>query len=1000
MRAMGFWTWAAVLVGSVASAAEVDFDRDIAPLFARRCLSCHAGEDSKGQLDLTLKERTLKGGESGPALKPGSPDDSPLWQRVAADEMPPKHPLPAAEKRLLAEWIAAGAPWSAGAIDPLKYSSDERAGYDWWSLQALQRPSIPADATGWSRTPVDRFISQRLQTANVAPTGEADRRVLIRRLSFDLLGLPPSPEDIDAFVHDPRPDAYEQLVERSLASPHFGERWARAWLDIVRFGESNGFERDLPRANAWHYRNWVIQAFNADLPYDEFVRWQLAGDMIAPDDPAAAAALGFLVAGPHDTVVPVSDRMRQTMRQDELEDVVGVVGQTFLGLTVNCARCHDHKFDPISTREYYQFVAALAGVDHGERDVVPPPVKRQLQIWNEQIATLEDQLRRQAEPIQQALLSERATSSPITTSPVLLPAPLAAWDFTRGLEDQRGRLPVQLQGAAKLTPAGLELDGASFAMTPPLPDDLTEKTLEVRVKLADLEQQAGGALSVQALDGSVFDAIVFAEQQPRRWLAGSNGFVRTSSWEGPEEAVAANEFVTVTVVYRPDGTIAGYRNGKPYGRSYQSTGPVKLAAGKSQVAFGLRHSPPGGNRFLKGTLAAARVYPRALTDKEVATSAATTGVLLTEADVLAQLSPDERSERERRTAELVQLQRQHAELSKTGPIKMYTAALTQPKAAGRVLKRGNVADPGEEVPLAGLSALKTLPASFELHPEALEYQRRVKLAEWITDRRNPLFARVMANRLWHYHFGAGLIETPNDLGFNAGRPSHPELLDWLACELVDSGYSLKHLHRLLVTSATYRQASTFRAEIAERDAQNRLLWRMTPRRLDAESVRDAMLVAAGELNPALGGQGYNDFNSYFFKGTQFYEPLDPVGYANQRRTIYRMWARGGRSPFLDTFDCPDPSSTTPKRSSTTTPLQALSLMNHAFVLRMADQLAERLQEDSGSDAARQTDRAYELLFGRKATPEEAQFVLRFIEQRGLPSACRGLFNAAEFLYVD
>jgi hypothetical protein len=973
-----------------------DFERQIAPLIATRCLSCHAGDDPKGQLDLTTRAAALKGGESGPALNGDDLSASALWERIAAGEMPPKEPLSDDEQALIAHWLKSGAVWSERPIDPLRYSSGERAGYDWWSLQPLARPTPPHDASGWSLSPIDAFVQQQRSSAGLTPSPEADRRVLIRRLSFDLLGLPPDPADVETFVHDPAPDAYERLVDRWLASPHYGERWARHWLDVVRFGESNGFERDLPRLNAWHYRNWVIEALNRDLPYDEFVRWQLAGDVLAPDEPDGLRALGFLVAGPHDTVIPVSDRMKQTMRQDEMEDVIGVVGQTFLGLTVNCARCHDHKFDPVSATEYYQLAAALVGTDHAEQTIIPPREKQQLADWDRQMAALKESLKSQAEPVAAAILRERTTGAEMPT-PVIAPTPLAAWDFTVDLQDRLGSLHGRAQGKAKVTPQGLELDGESHVATVPLTKPLTEKTLEVRLKLANRDQRGGGAISVQSLDGNVFDAVVFGEQQAKRWMAGSNSFERTKSFDAPPEDSA--EFVTITLVYRPDGTIAGYRNGQLYGRPYPSSGPVTFAAGQTQILFGLRHGTPGGNRLLKGVISGAKLYDRALSDEEVAASAQAGSALVTEAEILARLSDENRQQRRTQSDRLAALQRQHAELSKRAPIVMYTAAFRQPQPQ-RVLRRGSVADPGDVVAPRGLAAISGLSPDFGLRPDAVEYQRRLQLANWITDRRNPLFARVMANRLWHYHFGQGLVATPNDLGFNGGRPSHPELLDWLAGEFLDAGYSVKHLHRLMVTSATYRQSSQNRQEAMQVDAQNRLLWRMTPRRLDAESLRDAVLSVAGELNDQVGGKGYTDFNSYFFKGTQFYEPLDAADFAQQRRTVYRMWARGGRSPFLDTFDCPDPSTTTPARSSTTTPLQALSLLNNAFMLRMADRLAARLQHEVGDDVAQQIDALYRACYTRPPNPEETELVRAFIARHGLPAACRGMLNSSEFLYVD
>ena len=334
-----------------AAAAPPDFDKEIAPLLATRCLACHSGAKPKGDFDITRKANV-------------TPAD--VWKCVDAGEMPPKKPLADAEKKLLKQWIDAGAKWGTDPIDPFRFTTATRAGYNWWALQPVKRPPIPVSREPQrSGNPIDAFIHKRLADAKLELSPPADRRTLIRRVYFDLIGLPPSPEEVEAFVNDKAADAYEKVVDRLLASPHYGERWARHWLDVVRFGERDGFERNSPRPNAWPYRDWVIRRLNADMPYDEFVRLQLAGDVLKPSDPDAVKATGFLVAGVHNTVLG-NDQMRAVARQDELEDIVGAVGQTFLGLTVNCARCHDHKFDPISQTDYYRLAAALGGVGFGE----------------------------------------------------------------------------------------------------------------------------------------------------------------------------------------------------------------------------------------------------------------------------------------------------------------------------------------------------------------------------------------------------------------------------------------------------------------------------------------------------------------------------------------------------------------------------------------------------------------------------------------------------------
>jgi len=1004
------WICLVALLPGLLCAAETTpvrdpFSQSVAPLLLSRCVGCHSGDEPQGGLNLLQQKRLRKGGDSGTAIVPGKPADSLIWQRVAADEMPPKHPLSSAEKQVLRTWIEQGAAWTGGDLDPLLVSTDQRAGFDWWSLQPLRRQPVPDLKAARLKQPIDAFVQQTLNEHALQPAAPASRAVLLRRLSFDLLGLPPSPEDVAEFLADERPDAVERLVDRLLASPHYGERWARHWLDVVRFGESNGFERDLPRPHAWPYRDWVIEALNADMPYDEFVRWQLAGDVIAPDSLDALRSVGFLVAGAHDTVVPVVDRMRAMMRQDELEDTVGVVGQTFLGLTLHCARCHDHKFDPITAKEYYQITAALAGIDHGEREFTPPDVAAQLARWQSRIEELTRSLSQQDRELQERLMREQPEGDAPTRPVAVRVPPIAAWDFTRDGQDLLGRLPVKLVGNARLEREGLVVDGHSFAVSEPLKQTLSEKTLQVRVRLKTLHQSGGGAISLQTRDGNLFDAIVYAELEAGRWMPGSNSFQRTLSFEGPVEQKADQQFVTLTQVYRADGTIVAYRDGIPYGHAVRKDSAVTFRSGESHVVFGLRHgTEAGGNRMLQGTIAGGRLYDRALTEEEVSAAADEAAGILTAADLARLLTPEALRERMAKSSERETLRSQHAQLAKTVPIRVYSAIATQPPPM-KVHRRGSVTQLGDVVAPAGLAAIRGLEPDLGLKPDARESERRLKLAHWITSDRNPLFARVMANRIWHYHFGAGLVDTPSDFGFNGGRPTHPDLLEFLAAEFLGmpsspQRYSIKHLHRQIITSATYGQGSTHNSVAARVDAGNRWLWRRNPVRLEAECVRDAMLSVAGQLNPELGGKGYSDVNSYFFKGTQFYDPIDPTGYASHRRTVYRMWARGGRSPFLDTFDCPDPSTTTPRRSTTVTPLQALSLMNHSFTLRMADHFARRLQQDAGPSTVAQVQRAHQLLYSRPATEDDVRLASAFIERQGLAAYCRALWNSAEFLFVD
>jgi hypothetical protein len=975
-------------------AAARRFDMTVAPILIQRCLECHSGADPKGKLDLSTSRSTLAGGENGSALVVGRPQESLLWERVDDDEMPPENPLSSAEKSILQEWIQSGAEWGTDPVDSFRFTTNRRAGYNWWALQPVVDPSLPAvNDNHWVQNGIDHFILAKLDSNKLIPSPVADRRTLIRRLSFDLLGLPPTSADVLAFQSDTRPDAYDRLVDRMLASPHYGIRWARHWLDVARFGESQGFERDKIRENSWPYRDWVIGALNADLPYDEFARLQIAGDVLHPVDGHSIVATGFLVAGPYDEVgqSQQSAAMKAVVRQDELEDIVSVVSQTFLSLTVNCARCHDHKFDPIRQREYYQMTAALGGVRHGSRDVrlfsddgLAERLEAEIDGFRQQLRQLDQQVRQRVSDARDG----NEDSMPEA------PLPCSSWLFDSGFADAVGPLHGRGEANARIEDGRLVVDGNnSFVVTLPLKVSLREKTLEAWVRLDDLDQRGGGVMSIQTLNGSLFDAIVFGEREPGKWMAGSDSFQRTKNVGGPVEVEAKDRAVHVAIAYHADGTIALYRDGKPYGKSYKSSGPPTFLAGKASVVFGMRHHPPGGNRMLRGGIEAAHLYDRALTPGEIARSAASRGAFV--AAFHAAMTP---SERDRRVELQTRISQLAVALPRAKNVSTYAVKPRNP-GVGYVLLRGNPNTKGAQVSADGIQSLVGLDADFGLPANAGDAERRRKLAQWITDPINPLFARVFANRLWHHHFGIGLVKTPNDFGFNGGRPSHPKLIDFLAQQLIRGDWSMKSLHRLIVTSATYRQSSRYSAAAAAVDAENRLLWRKGPRRLEAESLRDTVLSVAGELNPQMGGPGYRDFET-FTHNTQFYVMTDPIGPAFNRRSVYRTWLRSGRNRMLDVFDCPDPSTKTPNRAVTVTPLQALTLMNNSFVLRMADRFADRLRREAGDDVHDLVRRAYQLAYNRRPDGQELRDAVSFVNVHALADFCRVIINSNEFLHVD
>jgi hypothetical protein len=960
------------------------FDEQIAPILSRRCVGCHNGFDRKGGLNLVDQQAALGGGDSGSVITAQDADSSLLWQRVRDGEMPPRGPLPDAEKERLRTWIQDGARWGTNPIDIHRFTTETRAGRDWWSLQPLCKPDVRDSAVH----PVDYFLRMTLEQHSLTPSGPADRRTLIRRLSFNLLGLPPSFDEVERFVNDPDPSAYDRLVTDMLNSPHFGERWARHWLDVARYGESDGFEYDRMRPDAWHYRDWVVEALNADVPYDEFAKRQIAGDVLYPGDPAAITATGFLVCGASDGLLPQGEVMRKIMRQDALEDFVGTVCQTFLGLTTNCARCHDHKFDPISQMDYYRIAASLAGVTHGTRTV--PAVADRVASLQQEVAEVNADLAEIERPIREQILAELSRGAASGTE---LPAAIAEWDFTAAAAD---RLSGQFHGNARRNHDSLELDGVdSYFASLPIATAVREKTLEVRVQLDSLDQKGGAAITLQTLDGAQFDGIVFAEREPRMWMAGSNSFVRTRSFQGPEEQIDT-EFIHWAIVYEADGTITGYRNGLPYGLPYKSEGVVEYPANNCQILFGLRHAPPDASRLLRGKIALGRLYDRALTPEQIAASAGHASNIVSRSAIVARLSGDVRSTWEslrRRQDRLVTRLRQ-CDRHET------YAAVPQTPGATHLLRRGNPMDEGSVVAPGGLSGIAGVNADFGLDATAPEGDRRRKLAEWVASEHNPLFARVIVNRLWHHHFGRGLVGTPNDLGFNGGLPSHPELLDWLAATLIENRWSLKSIHRLIVTSHAYRQLSVDRNEAMTVDADNRWLWKFPSRRLDAEEIRDATLSVAGQLQSDVGGPAFRDVRPYFHRGSQFYEPIDPAGPEFHRRSIYRMWARGGRSPMLDVFDCPDPSATAPARGRTTTPLQALTMMNHSFSLRMSEALAQRIEQESQAMRTESIVMAFRRVLCRDPRYDEQRELADFVAQHGLAAVCRVLLNANEFLHVE
>ncbi len=973
-----------------------------------------------GSLDLSSRESALKGGIRGPAITPGHPAESLLLARVIGDEMPPESPLSGEDKQVLRDWIAGGAEWP-GSL------SERRAGPDWWSLQPLREsaPPSPGSVPGeWRDSQVDRWIYAALNAEGIGPAPEADRRDLIRRVSFALTGLPPEPGEVDSFVADPSPVAYERLVDRQLASPQYGERWARHWLDIVRFAESEGFERDVPRDHAWPYRDYVIRSFNQDKSYLQFAREQIAGDVMEPVTRDGVAATAMLTLGPVDAIGLTSavPEERMMVREDLLEEMLGTVTQAFLGLTVNCARCHDHKFDPISQEEYYRMKAAfqavwpptkpnpgagldglfpygqplLSGVERRGRDARIQGIRDRLRQIDEEVG----RLYRAAQP-----------ARPLGTAR----QPIALWAFDTDGRADYAPLHLTLVGRAQLAGGSFGLPappvdendrdaraedeaqtGTGVGVSEKLAAEIGEKTLEVWLDVRSVPEKAETLMEIRSLSGyrgASVDGIQFVAGEDPHWENFSIGRFRSKDPGAGPEKLTLGERLHLAISYAADGTIQIFRNGEPLGEPYRPDDGVP--AGRLQIyrsGDALVRFP--ASRHLR--VAEARLYSVSLSPSEIQASFEAGIRDIAPQDIRDRMRPGQRD----RLASLEdERDRLDKELKAIPNPELVHAATIRPGEPTHVLIRGDIRQPGKQVRASGLECIQGIPSDFGLGTDSPEGAQRRAMAEWIANKANPLFSRVIANRVWQRHFGRGFVANPSDFGYNGGQPSHPELLDWLAADLVRSGWSLKALHRRILLSRTYRQSSRFDKKAASVDADNRLLWRFSPRRLEAESVRDAMLAASGDLNREMHGPSFRPFEFGERRGSlRSYLLTHDDSPPQRRRTVYRMNVITGGDPMLESLDCPLPSTKTPQRRSTTTALQALSLMNNEFVQHRSRGFAARLQQEA-PDVDVQVRLAFQLALGREPASSELADSLDLVRVGGLETLCWGLFNTSEFLYV-
>ena len=999
-RALFLSLLGAAATSAASTDARIDFKRDIAPLFDRACVSCHGREKEKSGLRLDDRRLALRGGDEGPAIVAGKSSESLLIQLVVGEDperlMPPKgEKLSEAEINLLRTWIDQGAKW------PDSESASNGASTDHWSLLPPFRHPAPAvHDPEWGENPIDAFVLSRLTERTLTPSLPADRATLIRRMSFDITGLPPSPEETSNFVNDSSPHAVRRLVDRLLDSPRYGERWARHWLDIARFSESQGFERDKIKPHAWRYRDYVIRSFNDDKPYDQFVREQIAGDVLPGRTSDRIIATGFLVAGAYDEVGlnQQSKIMRARTREEALEDIVGTVGQTFLGLTVNCGRCHSHKSDPISQEDYYRLKAVFEGVNAGDRDIHTP---EQITARNAEKSGLQQRLtrlqdeRRKLENIARKRALARA-DRPWATR---LPQPVEQWDFERSA-DSLGGVRGALKDGARIENGRLVLSGkGAHVQTSALNQTLTTRTLEAWTTVTDLNSRGGGVITVERNDKTAFDSIVYGERKPRQWIAGSNSFRRTRDLVGsPDESAGNDQLIHMAITYAKDGTISIYRNGKPYGEPYKPTGPESdlktYPAGEFFLLFGKRHTT-GGRPFFHGEIEEARVFNRALSAQEIEFSFQAGPDAVPPEEITNALTAEERQKRSHLDEEIKAAKGSLAKA--TERLLVFAAVPRQPGPTHR-LARGDAAKPREVIAPGALAVIAKPNGSLGLKPDSPEGARRAALAAWIAHADNPLTARVIVNRVWQWHFGKGIVDTPNDFGAMGGAPTHPKLLDRLAIDFMANGWSLKWLHKQILLSKTYQQSSAHNPTASEIDADNRLLWRFSPRRLEAEAVRDSLLSLSGQIDFRMGGPGYMPWNLRI-DNTHFYTWEDKIGADFNRRTVYRLGVLSARDSLLDALDCPDLSTRTPTRASTTTPIQALALMNNSFVQRQVRHFADRLQAAYPDDHAKQIEHAYLLAYSRKPSASETERAQTATRSHGLTALCWAILNSNELVYL-
>ncbi|WZO96734.1 DUF1549 domain-containing protein [Isosphaeraceae bacterium EP7] len=959
---------------SFASAAEPTaeqarfFEEKVRPILVSQCLKCHGPDKQKSGLRVDGLASMLSGGDSGPAVVPGKPGESLLIAAIGYEDdaykMPPAKKLAPEEIEALTTWVETGAHWPGGGVaagsappvagglrrpgDPITQADREH-----WAFRPIKADAVPtpADAT-WASSPIDRFILSKLDTKGLTPNPPASKQEFLRRATYDLTGLPPTPAEVAAFLADDSPEAFERVVDRLLASNHYGEKWGRHWLDLVRYAETNSYERDAAKPSAWRYRDYVIRSFNDDKPYDRFVREQLAGDELADGGPDGQIATGYYRLGIWDD----EPTDREQARFDSLDDIVATTGQVFLGMTVDCARCHDHKIDPIPQKDYYGFVAFFNQINHY----------------------------RNGGPTDEVQLFENQSSRDDYLAKVA------------ALEHEKERIRTAIGDLERIALAKhLGIDPGSVTNAVDLADLKFKFYRDTWDRLPDfdaLKPETKGVL------GETF----FTLAKKSRDIA--FGMVIEGALIVPEDG-------TYTLYLDSDDGSRLLIDGKPviahdgvHELGKEQAGSVELKRGRVPIRleYFQREEKLGLNVAWSGPNLPRRSLSTGRPKVDIAA--------LIKDDSLKLLSSDEKGRHGYLVNELKKLNER--------PIPKETAlCVTEEQGPIKdtfILLRGNPHVPGDKVQPSFLQVLGSpeIPAP-TTSAGSKTTGRRTVLADWITSPTNPLTARVMANRLWQHHFNRGIVRSSNNFGTQGDRPTHPELLDWLANSLIQGGWKLKPLHRQMMLSNAYRMSSRGREDGLKADPTNDTFWRFEPRRLSAEEIRDSILAACGNLNTRMFGPGvFPEIPAEVLAG----QSVPGLGWGKSspeeqaRRSIYVHVKRSLIMPILESFDVAESDRSSPVRFSTTQPTQALAMLNGSFVNKQAELLADRLRREAGVEPRNQVVLGLELLMSRKPTDAEVERGLTLMgdwkaathtDDRGaLKAFCLVALNLNEFVYLD